>query len=75
MQQPDGQPTFERLLTLKQAAEILDISKSSMYRMTDSRELPYVQLSKRMIDPVDLRAYITARKVRRLPKGLGAAST
>lgn len=52
-----------QLLTLEQTADILNISKATLYRILGTGELPWVQVgSTRRLDPQDLYAYIQKAK-------------
>jgi excisionase family DNA binding protein len=69
----------ERLLTLPEAAEILNVSMSQMRALVTSGELPGVQIGGRRVwrvEPADLDAYIdgakqrTAERVRTDPRAV-----
>ena len=52
-----------RLLTLEETAEILSVSKPTLYRILGTNELPWVRVgSNRRIDPQDLQQYIKNQK-------------
>lgn len=52
-----------RLLTLEETAEILSVSKPTLYRILGANELPWVRVgSNRRIDPQDLQRFITNQK-------------
>ena len=56
-----------KLLTVKEAAEVANVSERTMQRHIDSGELPFVNMGTgksktKRIDEDDLRAFINARK-------------
>jgi excisionase family DNA binding protein len=55
----------EKLLTVPEVAEILQVSPSTVYRRIKSGELPCIKLGHRQvrIKPEDLEAYIEAHRV------------
>lgn len=54
----------DRLLTIDEAAEILNVSRSHVYRLIQMRELAPVSISAgaKRIDPADLQEFIKSRK-------------
>jgi excisionase family DNA binding protein len=51
------------LLTVRQAAEALQISERKLWSMTASGEIPRVRIGRSVrYDPIDLRAWIEAQK-------------
>lgn len=58
--------TETRLLTIVQAAEIVGLSRSKLYELLASRELPSVRIGRaRRIDLVDLERFIARHRVPR----------
>jgi hypothetical protein len=57
-----------KLLSKREAAEILGVSPFSMNRIM--RELPFIRVSPRRVvfDPRDVQGYIEAKKVQPRPK-------
>ena len=52
-------PSLEKLLTYKQAAEMLGVTDRTVWTLVDEGELPAVRFGRSVrIDPIDLRAYI-----------------
>ena len=55
---------FDKLLTVQDVADILNIGRSTMYQLVQRGEIPSVQIgSTRRIRPVDLRNFIESRIV------------
>jgi excisionase family DNA binding protein len=55
-----------RLMTTSEAADALRVSRATLYRLANAREITFVRLGRRvLIDSVDLDALITRRKVAR----------
>ena len=55
---------MKKLLTIKEAADILGVSVNTIYKWTSAKKIPYVKVGGRvMFDPDDLEAWIEARKV------------
>jgi len=55
---------MEQLLTVEQAAELLNISKWTLAVWKCQRRIPFVKLGKRtLFDPVDLRQFVDSCKV------------
>lgn len=53
---------MERLLSLKEAAERLAISRSSLHRLVSSEHLPIVKLGRRvLVREADLSKWLAAR--------------
>jgi excisionase family DNA binding protein len=53
------------LLTVKQAAVVLNISVRTLWTLTNTREIPHLRLGRAVrFDPLDLSAWLNARKVR-----------
>jgi len=54
------------LLSYREAASVLGVSKATFGRIVESGELPVVAVSpgRRLVDPADLRDFIDARKLR-----------
>ena len=56
-------PQIDRLLTYRQAAEVLGVSERSIWTLVDQGTLPAVRFGRSVrIDPVDLRAFIDRAK-------------
>lgn len=52
-----------QLLNLDETAEVLNVSRATLYRLLAAGELPWVRVgSNRRIDPQDLYAFIQAAK-------------
>ena len=52
-----------RLMSIEDAAEILAISRASVYRFVKAGELPHVKLGGRtLIHNIDLRNFVDARR-------------
>lgn len=52
-------PSLEKLLTYRQAAEMLGVTDRTVWTLVDEGELPAVRFGRSVrIDPVDLRTYI-----------------
>ena len=57
-----------RLVTVKQAAELLGCSEANVYSLLDGGELPFVCVGKSKgyrIDPADITRFIDKRKIQR----------
>jgi len=56
-------PMVEKLLTYKQAGELLGVTERTVWTLVADGELPAVRFGRSVrIDPADLRAYIDSRK-------------
>lgn len=56
-------PMVEKLLTYKQAGELLGVTERTIFTLVADDELPAVRFGRSVrIDPADLRAYIDRRK-------------
>ena len=56
-------PQIDRLLTYRQAAEVLGVSDRSIWTLVDQGTLPAVRFGRSVsIDPADLRAFIDRAK-------------
>jgi excisionase family DNA binding protein len=56
--------TETRLITIVQAAEIIGLSRSKLYELLASRELPSVHIGRaRRIDVADLERFIARHRV------------
>ncbi|MAT84279.1 MAG: transcriptional regulator [Gammaproteobacteria bacterium] len=56
-------PQIDRLLTYRQAAEVLGVSERSIWTLVDQGTLPAVRFGRSVrIDPADLRAFIDRAK-------------
>lgn len=69
----------EKLLTYKQAGELLGVTERTVWTLVADGELPAVRFGRSVrIDPADLRAYIDRCKppapVRELPRETGVNS-
>jgi excisionase family DNA binding protein len=54
---------IDRLLTYRQAAEVLGVSERSIWTLVDQGTLPAVRFGRSVrIDPADLRAFIDRAK-------------
>lgn len=52
-------PVVEKLLTYKQAGDLLGVTERTIWTLVDQGKLPAVRFGRSVrIDPVDLRAYI-----------------
>ena len=52
------------LLTIEEVAEFLRVSKTSVYRLVERRELPFCRVGRSLrFSRKDLRAYLEARRV------------
>jgi excisionase family DNA binding protein len=59
----DKRPLFEPLLTIKQAAELLNMSEKTVRRRIETKDLPVIRDGGSIrIRPDDLRAYIAMRR-------------
>ena len=56
---------MDQLLTINQAAEILEVSRATVYNLMNLGRLGFVRVSDgaRRIDPKDLQAYIETNRV------------
>ena len=55
-------PLSERLLSVREAARVLGLSRASVYRLCERGELPHVRLSNVVrIDPAELARFIKGR--------------
>ena len=62
---PDSLPS---LLTLKEVAAFLQLSKTSVYRLVERRELPFCRVGRSLrFTRKDLEAYLGARRVGSTP--------
>jgi excisionase family DNA binding protein len=58
-------PELPHLLTVKQAAVVLNISARTLWTLTNTRAIPHLRLGRAVrFDTRDLRAWLDARKVR-----------
>ena len=59
----------QKLLTVDQVAEILQVSRTTIYRRIKAEELPAVKLGRRQvrITQEDLEAYIQAHRIGKEP--------
>jgi excisionase family DNA binding protein len=56
-------PTVQRLLTYKQAGELLGVTERTIWTLVDRGELPAVRFGRSVrIDPTDLRGFIDKSK-------------
>jgi len=56
-------PQIDRLLTYRQAAEVLGVSERTIWTLVDQGTLPAVRFGRSVrIDPADLRAFIDRAK-------------
>lgn len=56
-------PAIDRLLTYRQAAEVLGVSDRNVWTLVDRGDLPAVRFGRSVrIDPADLRAFIERAK-------------
>jgi excisionase family DNA binding protein len=54
----------ERLLSVKETAELLGLSKWTIYEWVSKKAIPHVKMGRRvMFDPMDLEKKIEASKV------------
>ena len=52
------------LLTIEEVAEFLRVSKTSVYRLVERRDIPFCRVGRSVrFDRRDLEAYLTARRV------------
>ena len=60
--------SFPSLLTIEEVAEILRLSKTSVYRLVERRELPFCRVGRNLrFTRKDLEAYLEARRVSSAP--------
>jgi excisionase family DNA binding protein len=58
-----------KLLTVKEATEILRIKRSTLYNMVGNREIPFIKLNgKILFDFYDLKKYIERIKIKSYKK-------
>ena len=56
--------TGPSLLTIEEVAEFFRVSKTSVYRLVERRELPFCRVGRSLrFSRKDLRAYLEARRV------------
>jgi len=56
------------LLTLEEVAAFLRVSKTSVYRLVERRELPFCRVGRNLrFRPKDLEAYLEARRIGSTP--------
>ena len=61
-------PIVERLMTYKQAGELLGVTERTIYALVSGGDLPAVRFGRSVrIDPADLRAFIDCRKATAMP--------
>ena len=54
----------ERLISASQAAELLGVSETTIYRLTARREIPHVKIGRRNVfRPADLEKWVAERTV------------
>ena len=64
-------PTVDKLLTYKQAGDLLGVTERTVWTLVDDGELPAVRFGRSVrIDPVDLRSYIDRCKIASSRKGV-----
>jgi excisionase family DNA binding protein len=69
------QPTIERLLSVREAAEILGVARRTVYYLTRDGELPCVRIGdRRLIEPDALRTFIAQRRDPAGQPGLGESA-
>lgn len=55
---------FPALLTIEEVAEFLRVSKTSVYRLVERRELPFCRVGRTLrFTRTDLESYLAARRV------------
>ena len=70
--------TVEPLLTLGDVARLIGVSMPTLFRMLRRGDIPVIELGGRtLVEPADLRHFLTSRKVRRFlldddPAGTGS---
>jgi excisionase family DNA binding protein len=58
-------PELPTLLTMKDAALVLNVSARTLWTLTNTRQIPHLRLGRSVrFDPRDLSLWLDARKVR-----------
>lgn len=61
--------SVEKLFSIREAADVLGISRGQLYRLIGAGDLTIVKVGGRtLMTPEDLRAYIDAHRERRQPE-------